>query len=504
MNFKPRLIALRMVFVLVVFATFITTGSAQNQNQSSKVQTGKAPSAYSKGMAYQARLEFDSAISSYQQFKQSLTASAGDKIKLREVDKRVLECESGKKLVNNPREFHVLNLGSKINSTSEDYAPVLSEDEDLLVFTSRRPEGNINSKRSDGGKYTEDIFISHKVNGDWSAAENIGPPVNTPSHDSDLALSADGKRLFVYSDANEGDILVSDNLNGKWTQPKALPFPINTPYHESSVSTDGKRFFVASERPGGKGGSDIWLVEKNQAGLWKSSNLGSLVNTPWDEDSPFIDYDGKTLYFSSTGHDSMGGFDIFRTQKESGVWSPAENIGYPINTPGHDSYFVSTKDGRRAYYSSVQPGGMGEEDLYQILLPDELRRREVLPNSVRQEGDTVRVPSPKRIAVIYFSFQSAELPASARPELDSLVQKISKSKAYTLLVFGHTDNIGSSEFNQKLSFDRAIAVKSYLESQGVSKDRIEIWGMGLEMPVESNLTDTGRQRNRRVEIRIQN
>ncbi|MEJ0056484.1 MAG: hypothetical protein WDN75_13030 [Bacteroidota bacterium] len=315
----------------------------------------------------------------YKRFLDNTVTSGVDQAKAKEVRKRIFECESGKKLLLSPRDFIITNLGPGINSTSADYAPVVSENETLLVFTSRRPEGNLSKQKSTDGDYFEEVFFSRRQAGVWTPAQPIGPPVNTPFHNSNIALSADGRQLFLYTDSNEGDILLSEMVNGKWTQPKPLPFPVNTKDHESSVAitSDGNKLFVASERAGGMGGSDIYLVEKNSAGQWSSAkNLGPSINTEWDDDSPFIDYDGQALYFSSKGHNSIGGYDIFRSLLKGDAWTPAENLGLPINTTSNDSYFVSTADGARAYYSSVRSGGFGEEDIYMITLPAELVRDE--------------------------------------------------------------------------------------------------------------------------------
>lgn len=450
---------------------------------------------YERGKSFQNRLEFDSAITYYGLYHEWVSQRR-DADGLKEVKKRILECESGKRLVSVPRKFLVTGLGPAINSPFEDYAPVLNEDESLLVFTSRRPIENLGRENSTDGKYYEDIFLSHRENGEWSPAANMGPPVNTPFHDSNLALSSDGKRLYIYSDTNGGDILVSNYLNGKWSQPRPMPWPINTPHHESSISTDGKRFFVASERPGGLGGSDIWLIERNASGQWKSTNPGSAVNTAWDEDGPFIDYDKETLYFSSRGHDAMGGFDIFRSQWKSDRWLAAENLGYPINTPRNDSYFVSTRDGKRAYYSSVRDEGMGEEDIYMITLPVELTRSNV-------EGLTVQpmVQESNKSLLIYYEFRSSELSVSARQQLREFLGNLKGGGL--IQIEGHADNIGGETFNDELSLARASSVYAFLKENGIPPERLAMKGWGTRKPAASNANEKdGRALNRRVEISV--
>ncbi len=457
---------------------------------------------YRRGQFYQLHGKYDSALVYFQ--KQQVDG-VGDNNFKKQIDKRILECRSGITLALSPRNFIITNLGPQVNSEFEDYAPVLSEDEDLLVFTSRRLAGNISNQRDREGNYYEDIFSSRRDNGQWTDAKNVGKPVNTQFHDSDLALSADGKQLYLYTDENEGDILISEFENGKWSLPKPMPFPINTPYHESSVSvsTNGKQMFVASERPGGLGGLDIYLIEMDQAGQWlPARNLGIGINSEWDEDSPHIDNDGNTLYFSSTGHNSMGGYDLFRSMEMSGAWSNAENLGVPINTPQNDSYFVSTSDGKRAYYSSVRPGGLGKEDIYVIALPPELARAEVPRNS----GDGIqRIPTNPggvHFKVVYFDFGSASLSAGAQEQLNLFAEYNLHSKS-TIQIRGHTDYLGTEKFNDSLSLSRAKIVAAYLKSKGMDSIKMDIQGWGFHRPMVSNDDERdGCALNRRVEIRV--
>ena len=476
---------------VLVAALQLTASLAQNQPQPT---TPKMQEDYATGQALQRQAKFDSAIIFYQRFRADQPNQPSG-IKSGEVEKRISECESGKKLMSEPRKFVVTNLGAAINSPFEDYAPVLTEDEKLIVFTSRRPIGNLSDQTSADGKYYEDIFFSNRQGTSWSTAKNMDHPINTPFHDSDLALSADGKQLFLYTDENEGDILIADFINGKWGMPRLLPAPINTPYHESSVSisSDGKKMFVASERPGGLGGSDIYVTEKNKFGQWgPATNLGAPVNSAWDEDSPFIDYQGTTLYFSSAGHTSMGDYDIFRSLRKAGKWSEAENLGFPINTPGPDSYFVSTKDGKRGYYSSVREEGFGEEDIYLITLPVELSREE----------ETISGNSGQ-VLVVYFPFGSAQWHAADRPRLDSVLIEIGKTPNSIIQIDGHTDDIGVEEFNLALSLSRAHAVKSYFEAKGVQPARIKVKGWSSNRPLVSDVDKKdGKALNRRAEIHV--
>lgn len=337
------------------------------------------------GRSYQYGMEFDKALSYYNRYKSKLIERDGyrgrDRTDLSEVERRIYECENAKQFVANPSHYSIVNVGNAINTEYEEYAPVLNEDETIMVFTTRRREGNLNQNVFKDNKPYEDIFVSRKENGVWSPAQNIGEVVNTPFHDSNLALSADGSLLFLYKDDNNGDIYVSERKDdGTWTFPHPMSENINSAgFKESSISIspDQQVLFFASDRPGGQGGIDIYYSIKDKAGEWtRSKNLGPTINTPFDDDGPFIDYDGKTLYFSSQGRNGMGGHDVFKAvyDSASGKWSEPENLGFPVNTPDDDIYFVSTKDGKRGYYASVREDGLGFTDIYMvtILQEDEL------------------------------------------------------------------------------------------------------------------------------------
>lgn len=343
---------------------------------------------YAIGESYQYGLQFDKAIDYYNRYKQRLEKKPNyqgrDRVPLAEVDRRIYECENGKLYVANPGNYSIVNIGREINSEFEDYAPVLNEDEDEIVFTSRRREDNLNENVDEDNKPFEDVFISTKSGGTWRRASNIGTPINTPYHGSNLALSADGNTLFIYKDDNGGDIYYSERgADGTWGEPIPLPGIINSSFEEKSITItkDEKTLYFTSDRPGGYGGIDIYRATLDSKGQWSNvKNLGNIINTEFDDDGPFIDYDGVTLYFSSRGHKGMGGHDIFKAvfNPSNNEWSEPENLGYPINTPDDDIYFVSSKDGKRGYYSSVREDGLGYTDIFMITIPEGLKKTEPL------------------------------------------------------------------------------------------------------------------------------
>ncbi len=294
------------------------------------------------------------------------------------VNREIFKCESGQRLFENKIKFEITNLGDSINSEYKDHSPVISADESLLIFTSRRPNG-WDDEIDEDGNFNEDIFMSEKVDGHWTKAKGI-KSINTKNHEATCGLSADGQTLYIYKAADYGSIWQSTLENGKWTTPVELGPNINTENREThaSVSADGKLLYFTSDRPGGFGGLDIYVSEKMENGMWgPARNLGEGVNTKHDEEGPFIHPDGKTLYFSSKGHENLGGYDIFKSEKtEFGTWKPAVNIGYPINTVGDDVFYTPTADGQHAYYSSRRSPDASDNDIFLITL-DSVKRSDI-------------------------------------------------------------------------------------------------------------------------------
>lgn len=321
------------------------------------------------GDAYHSNYQFDLAISTYDHFKSLLSEHKNQDL-LTETNRKIEMCEVGKKLVKDSIEVQIDNLGKKINTSFAEYSPVLSADESTMIFTTRKPKSTGREDDTTGITY-EDIFISYKKNGIWTKAESIGAPVNSAGNEASVGISVDGQIIIVYKDEDgDGDLYIT-NLNGNtWSPPVKLNDNINTKGWEPSafLSADGNRLYFTSNREGGYGGRDIYSSDKLPDGEWaKAKNLGPTINTPFEEDAPFIHPDGVTLYFSSNGHATMGGFDIFSSSlNANNEWKTPTNIGYPINSPEDDIYYVVSPNNQRAYYSSFKAGGFGEKDNYMI------------------------------------------------------------------------------------------------------------------------------------------
>jgi len=326
------------------------------------------------GAAYQLGYQFDKASDCFKKYQTSLTGKMLiEKSPL--AVKRIEECQNGKQLMEKEERVFIDNLQNTVNSPHDEYGPVITADESLLLFTSKRPYTDMPAIES--GEYFEDIYLSTKKNKAWKSPDRLGKPLNTEYHDAVKGLSNDGSRLIVYKGDNGGDLFESKMSGTSWSKPDRYPKQINSDYHEASgsFSYDGKSLYFVSDKPGGIGGHDIYKSTKNEKGKWsEAENIGNVVNTPYDETAVFMHPDGKTLYFSSKGHGTMGGYDIFKSTFENGKWNEPVNIGYPINTPDDDVFFVISASGKHGYYSSIKEGGNGGQDLYIItfLGPDKI------------------------------------------------------------------------------------------------------------------------------------
>lgn len=567
---------------------------------------------YMIAQAYHQVHDFDMAIQKYRDFKNSLTPKSLAEVG-KEIDRKIKECETGKQLKMQPVRVFIDNIGPSINTEYPEYSPIINADESMIIFTSRRNTTTGGARDPRDGKFFEDIYISYRTGKkEWGFPINPGKPLNSDQHDATVGLSPDGQTLFIYRGDNGGDIFVSRLKGNQWTKPERLNKNINTKYHESSasLSPDGRKLYFVSDRPGGFGGRDIYVSELDAKGNWgPAKNLGPVINTPFDEEGIFVHPDGRTIYFSSQGHNTMGGYDIFYSVFENGRWSTPINIGYPINTAGDDVFFSISASGRHGYYSSSRAGGYGQQDIYvitflgpekqmvynsddnllafktgtitqqvieqaveiqtasltllkgrilddvtrepieaKIILTDVAKNEELavftsnsatgrylvsLPSG-KNYGIAVTAPGylfhsenfdiPERAAYqeiekdiylkkaavgatvvlrnIFFDFGKATLRPESQNELDRLVKLMTEMPNLKIEISGHTDNVGSAQFNKSLSERRAKAVVDYLIEKGISPTRLTYKGYGFDMPIAPNDTEEGRQQNRRVEFKI--
>jgi len=334
--------------------------------------------------AYAVNRDFKKAIETYQEYMASAEVSDEQKAKARQ---NIIYCQNAEKFTNDSLVVDIINLGAPINTEHSEYVPVITSDETVLIFTYRgeRSKGGLmdkTGKPDPRGEYYEDIMVSYKVGSNWLEPESIGDNINTNGHDASIALSVDGQQLFIYksSKSDNGDIYTS-YLNGdSWTKPEKLKGEVNTAAWEgsASLSSDGKVLYFSSNREGGFGDRDLYSAELNPDGSWGNiKNLGPVINTKYDDDAPFIHPDRRTMYYSSKGHNSMGGYDIFYTYLNDDGWDEPMNIGYPVNTIDDDRYYVLSADAKTGYYSTAGRSENGTHDIYTVS-PGHFGKRPIL------------------------------------------------------------------------------------------------------------------------------
>ncbi len=306
------------------------------------------------GNAYRVNNQLDKAIETYKYFKEQL-GSGKEMIDADFVDQQIIACENAKKLMASPIQMQRTNLGDTINLSSLNENPVVSGDGNALVFTAYFGEDRI-------------IYYSRKIQGRWMPPRDITDEIGSEKDCSSTCLNYDGTELYLYKIDNfVGNLYVSHLKNDVWSKIEKLNKNINTKFYEShaSVSRDGKTLYFTSNREGGHGKLDIYVSHREEGGDWgPATNLGPVINTRYNENTPFITMNDSLLYFSSEGHYNMGGYDIFVARKKGEGWSKPENVGYPLNTTDNDLHFQPYLNGRSGYKS--MDNGYKETNIYRL------------------------------------------------------------------------------------------------------------------------------------------
>lgn len=431
---------------------------------------------YYYGQALHFNYNFDEAIANFEKFKSFLRSKQTDLIK--DVNHQIEICNNAKYFVAAPISVIIKNLGDSINSEFPDYSPVISGTEKTLLFTSRRP-GSTGGDRTDDNQFFEDIYISHKKSDStWTTPVSVSSNINTSFNEASIGLTADEQTLLIYKDANGGDIYFSTLDGNDWSYPQLMGSDINTPDWETSacLTPDGKTlYFVSNRKEGSMGGRDIWKCIKLPTGQWsKAQNLGLPINTEYDEESPYINPSGNVLFFSSKGHKTIGGFDIFFSTKSDKGWDEPLNIGYPINTTDDDVFFVTSPDGKRGYYSSSsRPEGYGEKDIYEVSIPKKKEQPLVLIKGqiIPQEGQSM----PDDIEIVATDIESGIVTGVYKPLLrdGSFTIIIPPNSHYTL-----SYQKGGEEF-----FSELMDVPADAEYQEIEKS-IHLKPVDFGVPVD--------------------
>jgi len=342
---------------------------------------------YYMGVAYHYNLQLDMAEAAFEEY-----IAAENGTLLIEAVRQIQYVKNAKKITTAPISVDFENVGLNINSIYPDYYPMITPDESFLAFTSRR-KSNVGARLEFDGFYPSDIWMTKVETGEFRLVENSGKYVNSKFDEQLVGLSVKGDKMFVYSDNIKefGDIYYSNYSDGVFKTKIKFDEVINSKYFESAatISSDQNTLFFASDRPGGIGGKDLYMTRKLPTGAWAApQNLGKKINTPYNEDFPYLFHDGQSLYFASEGHNSIGGYDLFKStwNSEFNTWTKPVNLGYPINTPEDNLTISFTKDQLHAYISCWRKDSQGDLDIYRVTFLDKDPRRTIYKCKIVKEN----------------------------------------------------------------------------------------------------------------------
>ena len=406
------------------------------------------------GQALHVNYKFDEAMKQYGEFNKFVDPKDTEYLKM--LEKEEATTTLAKTMVANPINVMITNLGDSVNSQYPEYSPVLSADEKTLIFTTRRPTSTGGQKTPDS-LYFEDIVVCQKdENGVWSRPTSLSENVNSIGHEASINLTPDGQTLIVFKDNNgNGDIYYTTFDGNAWSTLREFGSNVNTEFWESHacLSADGTVLFFASDRPGGYGGKDIYRCVKLPNGEWsKALNMGSNINSEYDEDGAFIHPDGQTFFFSTNGYKNMGGYDImFATLNEDNKFSNATNIGYPVNTTDDDIFYVTSPDGKRSYFSSAKKDGYGEKDIYRITIAEPKEKFLALFKGrlIPAEGEVL----PDHIAIVVRDKETNEIIGNYRPRIENgtFSTILPPGREYN---FSYRTESGEEFYNEDVSVNR--------------------------------------------------
>lgn len=425
----------------------------------------------------------------------------GQKESVRNIAERELAlAKFRKELVENPVDYNPENIGNIVNSSDDEYVNQYYPAEEKIVFTNfHRFESLV----------SENVYVSYMIDSLWTLPELLFE--NIDAKDIGAAnISADGSEIYFSSSAfsdsyGSCDIYCVKFADGKWSAPNNIN-SINTPEWESQpcLSVDGKElYFVRGNKK--LSTTDLFVSYKDDNGNWsKAERLNSKINTNGNERSPFIHYDGKTLYFSSDSHPGMGGYDLFMSRRDAnGEWSKPVNLGYPLNSLNDEMNLVVSNDAVKAFISSHRLDGSGGFDIYEFELDDKFRPEEIEIKTISEEDYYVaamKKGADVTLRNIYFEFDSAELTAESFDGINEVCGFLLEYPDLKIEIVGHTDDMGDESYNQRLSERRAESVAKALIDRGVSAERIKTKGCGSTQPLLPNNFDELRDFNRRVSM----
>ncbi len=474
------------------------------------------------GEACQINNELSKALDYYHQYKKLIEEKNSNTA---EVDRKISNCNNAVALQENPVDYKIIPVPN-INIGSQNYKPALSGNGNRLVFMSRR-------------KYYEAIFFSKKQNETWTDPENITMELESDGQLQVASLSFDGsKLLLVHKPTTHYELYESNYSSGRWSKKMSFNKNINSNRDEvhACLTPDGKTLYFVSNRKEGFGGFDIYKSELDNQGEWGPViNLGPVINTAYNENTPFFSSDGKTLYFSSGGHYNIGGYDVFYSNKlANGTWTDPHNLGYPVNTTDDDLFYTPLKNKILGYQSRILSDEPKKENIYEIEFFSEINPRkakiegtvslvdhkEIIDTCLKispVSTTTDTTPEPIKtveeeifyIQSIFFSFDDYSLSKRSTKELDNIYTILEKFQKLNLQIIGNTDSKGSEIYNLSLSVKMAKSALNYLTEKGIEKYRLKPLGKGENNPVAINQNPNGddnpegRKLNRRVDFGVE-
>jgi len=471
------------------------------------------------GNAYRINMEIDRAIEKYNAFAKYIDPK--DKALKAYVDQQIVACGNALVATANPVEYKIGNLGQLPETHTSRYNVLVSGDLQTMAFMGKNP-------------FYNGIYVAVKKNDLWERPLNITPSVASDGNMDVVALSYDGKQmLLAVRDEFTSNIYISKYENNRWNPAVSLGKPINSRYYEAyaTFSPDARSIYFSSNRKESMGGMDIFRSDLNDDGSWSEPvNLGQGINTVLNEDAPMMGPEGKRLYFSSQGHSTMGGYDVFYSDMNSdgSFRGVPVNLGYPLNTSDDDYPYtpqgvkedntsIIFAEGKAEGYDLFKFAMIGRNDIPVPVSMDgeEEGKEEVAEVPEVEEPVVEEAPEPEKAAPeryylrpIYFDFDSDELTSQDIPKLDILASILLEHPTLRLTITGYTDSKGTEDYNQRLSVDRATSVYKYMLLSGIPKERMVVTGMGEHGNVARNTTrdnrdaPEGRMLNRRAEFKV--
>ena len=471
------------------------------------------------GKAHHLNFNFMEAIDYYIHYKFEMEGE--NFANLEYVDKQIEACELAEEMTSRPLQVKFTKMETGDGFVDDAFFGIRSADNSTMVCMT-----NTNREKT--------IMMARNIDGNWTKPSNIHTQLGNHPDCQLSSLSHDGSTLLLSrSDPFNADLYISHFDGKKWSAMEALPRHINTAYYESSASLsgDGQKLYFTSNRKGGYGALDIYISEIQEDGKWgKAYNAGAKLNTMYNENTPFITEEGEVLYFSSQGHTTIGGYDVFLTSRQpDGSWSLPRNLGYPINTPDDDLNYIPESGGRNAYFASAARGRDGEPGIY-TLEPLELgepgylastagytpHNREATPMetelSEKSETEIHGVNTGEFLVIknIMFEFDNYMLDDGAILDVDRLCMIMEQFPELSVEVIGHADALGKEDYNLELSRKRAMSVADYLTGKGIRTNRFIAKGVGEQENIAINYNPdgsdnpAGRKLNRHVEVKLMN